>query len=341
MRARIVRSVILVAALAASGQAQTTQPQATQASAPSMPRDTIVAFAKVHAAIAELRDSTQARLALPRNNKEDVQQALRNDLRAKIAEALHHGGMTEQEYNRKIYVISTDGAVRKTFDSVLAQITGVPTPGQLPPAPRLAPAVKVPAGPVGVHIGHVVNGFSDTPNMQGLLPVAMAEVNTAIQHATLAARTPTNLDMMKLHAGHVINALDPSLVAAGPGLGYGMKKAALAAATHIELAAKAEGASPNAVMHATHVAAAARGAAARADQVIALAQKIQAATTAEAAAALVNQLGPMAQQILSGVDANADGRVTWDQAEGGLQQAQEHVSLLLAGERIPPTLELR
>jgi hypothetical protein len=300
-----------------------------------MPRDEIIAFAKIHAAIGQLRDSTQAQLALPRNNKADVQQQLREDLRTKIAEALHHGGMSDEDYRRKIYVVSTDGAARKTFDSVLAQITGVPTPGQLPPAPRLAPAVKVPAGPVGVHIGHVVNGFGDTPNGQGLLPVAMAEVNTAIQHATLAARTPTNLDAMKLHAGHVINALDPGLVAAGPGLGYGMKKAALAAATHIELAAKAEGASPNVVAHAMHVSTAARSAAARADQVIAMAQKIQAATTADEAAALVNQLGPLAQQILAGVDANGDGRVTWEQAEGGLQQAQEHVTLLLAGEKLP------
>src|SRR4051812_4866806 len=214
---------------------------------------------------------------------------------------------------------------------------GLPPPRGAPPRPPpRAPAVKVPAGPVGVHIGHVVNSFGDTPNAQGLLPVAMAEVNIAIQHATLAARTPTNLDMMKLHAGHVINALDPSLIATGPGLGYGMKKAALAAATHIELAAKAEGASPNVIAHSMHVATAARSAAARADQVIALAQKIQAATTAEEAAALVNQLGPLAQQILAGVDANGDGRVTWEQAEGGLQQAQEHVTLLLAGEKLPP-----
>lgn len=334
MSARIIRSLTLSAGVALAGRPQALQAQATQAAAPSMTREQIVAFAKVQAAIDSARDSTQAKLALPRNNKEDVQQALREDLRKKITEALHHGGMSEEEFRQKTYIVSTDGAVRKTFDSVLAEITGVPTPGQLPPAPRLAPVVKVPAGPVGVHIGHVVNGFSDTPNMQGLLPVAMAEVQTAIQHATLAARTPTNLDAMKLHAGHVINALDPSLVAAGPGLGYGMKKAALAAATHIELAAKAQGVSPNVVTHSMHVATAARSAAARADQVIAMAQKIQAAMTAEEAAALVNQLGPLAQQILSGVDANSDGRVTWEQAEGGLQQAQEHVTLMLAGEGV-------
>src|SRR3954463_7438287 len=105
VRVRIVPSAIILAALAQAAQAQ-----ATQAAAPSMPPDQIVAFAKVHAAIAELRDSTQAQLALPRNNKIDVQQQLRDDLQKKIAEALHHGGMSDEEYRQKIFIISTDGA---------------------------------------------------------------------------------------------------------------------------------------------------------------------------------------------------------------------------------------
>ena len=39
---------------------------------------------------------------------------------------------------------------------------------------------------------------------------AMAEARVAVQHAGLAARNPANLDAMKLHAGHVINAVDPT-----------------------------------------------------------------------------------------------------------------------------------
>jgi hypothetical protein len=187
-----------------------------------------------------------------------------------------------------------------------------------------------------MHIGHVVNSFGDTPNAQGLLPVAFAEARVAIQHATLGARTPTNLDAMKLHAGHVINAIDPTIIATGPGLGYGLKKAALGVATHIDLAAKAPGASPNVILHANHVATSARNTVQRCDQVIALAQKIQAATTAEEAAALYNQLIPLTQQLVAGFDANSDGRITWEAGEGGLQQAQEHVNLLLAGEHLPP-----
>jgi hypothetical protein len=68
------------------------------------------------------------------------------------------------------------------------------------------------------HIGHVLDSFNGTPMNMGLLPTAMAEAKTAAQHAGLAAKS-TTLPMMQTHAGHVINALDPTIVAQGPGLG--------------------------------------------------------------------------------------------------------------------------
>src|SRR5260221_11274804 len=63
---------------------------------------------------------------------------------------------------------------------------------------------------VRVHMGHVTDSFKDTPNQEGLLSTAFAEAKIAIQHAGLAAKTPDNLDQMKLHAGHVIHAVDPT-----------------------------------------------------------------------------------------------------------------------------------
>ena len=302
-----------------------------------MSADDIVAFAKVHVAVGQVRDSIQAQLAEPRNNTTAQQQQLREQLRTKIDDILHHSGVSDADFRRKTYIVSTDGAARRTFDSVVAKLTGVPTPGQLPPAAPAAPAVKVPAGAVGTHLGHVVNAFGDTPNGRGLLPTALAEAQIAIQHAGLAARMPANLDAMKLHAGHVINAIDPTLMATGPGLGYGVKRAAMSVAMHIDLAAKAPGASANVIAHANHVGTAALATVKRCDQVLAIAQKIQAATSAADAAALVNQLIPLTQQLVAGYDANGDGRITWEIGEGGLQQAQEHVTLLLAGEHLPPS----
>ena len=302
-----------------------------------MGREEIAALAKVHVAISQAHDSADVQLAQARNKTVQAQKQLQEKLRAQIEEILHHSGMTEEEYRHKTYVVSTEPAVRKTFDSVVAQLTGVPTPGQVPAtAAARGTVTNLPPGAVGTHIGHVVNGFNDAPNGQGLLPTAFAEARIAAQHAALAARNPGNLDAMKLHAGHVIHALDPTVIATGPGQGYGVKKAATGVATHIELAAKAQGASTNVITHATHIATSARNTVERADQIIALAQQLRAATSAADAAALLSQIVSLSDQLAAGADANADGRISWEKGEGGLQQCQDHVNLMLAAEQRGP-----
>lgn len=332
----LVRSSVAIVALAL------TAPVAAQTPAPAlaptqqssqMPRDELVAFAKVQIAIGQARDSTQAQLAQAGNKKGETLMLLREKLQTRIEEILHHSGMTEADYERKTYIVSSDVETRKTFDAIVADLTGTPTPGQVAPATR---AVAVPAGPVGTHIGHVVNGFNDTPNGQALLPLAIAEARVAAQHAALAARAPGNLAGLKTHVGHVLNALDPTIVASGPGQGYGVRKAALGVATHIELAAKAQGASQNVITHANHVATSARNTVQRVDSIIVLAKQVQAATEAAPAAALVNQIVSLTEQLIAGADANGDGRVTWEAGEGGLQHAEQHVNLLLAAEPKAP-----
>jgi hypothetical protein len=188
------------------------------------------------------------------------------------------------------------------------------------------------ANPVHAHIGHVADAFNGTPNGMGLLPTAVAEAEIAAQHATFAAQDPSNLDAMKRHAGHVLHAIDPTLVQSGPGRGYGLKQAASGAARHIEMAASAQGASENVRTHATHVATSANNVVQRADAIIALAQQIQASTSATEAAALVQRLATLAGALVPGTDANGDGRVSWEAGEGGLQQATQHMTLLKRGE---------
>jgi hypothetical protein len=321
-------------------------PPATRAqgAAPSLGKDEISTLAKVQVAIDIAHDSMDLQLAMVGNKKPEVQEALKERLRAQIAEILRHNGMTEAQYKRGTFIVSTDTSMRRTYDGLIVQLTGAPLPGGYTPPPAggggrggrgggtgaTSPPIAVPAGAVGTHIGHVVNSFADTPNGMGLLPVAFAEARTAAQHAGLAGRAAT-LDGMKLHAGHVINAMDPTIVTAGPGLGYGMKKASLAIATHMELAAKAAGASQNVIMHSMHIATAARNAAAKADQVVALAKQVQAAATTAEATALLSQIVSLCNQAIAGVDEKGDGRITWQ--TGGLQQAQEHVNLMLAAEK--------
>lgn len=332
--------LLLAAAVLASGAFGTlraqTPPAATQAAQPAqssskLSKEDLTAFAKVQIAIGVAHDSVDAEMALPGNKKNEVQKQLQDKLQTQVDEILHHAGMTEQDYRAKTFVVSTDPDARKSFDEIVAKLTGVPTPGQLPPANAVVG--NLPAGQAGVHIGHVVNSFNDTPNMMGLLPLANAEANVAAQHAMLAARAPTNLDQMKLHAGHVIHAIDPTIVTSGPGRGYGLKKAATGVATHIELAAKAPGASQNVIMHSNHIATSSRNTVQRADSMLALAKKVQAATSVDEAAKLVSEMASLAPQLMAGADMNHDGRITWE--EGGLQTAQDHVQLMLQAEPKP------
>ena len=296
--------------------------------------DEIKSLAKIQSEILVVQDSVDKELSLQKNKKDESQAELREKMRAEVGAILKKNQLTDSAFQRRRFMVSTDMEARHTFDIALAQLTGAPLPGTLKVAPAAA-VIPVPATAAGMHIGHVVNSFGDTPDKVGLLPIAMSEAGVAAQHAGLAMRNPTNLDMLKLHAGHVINALDPSVVPAGPGKKYGVKKAANGIAMHIELAAKAEGATPGEILHSKHIATAARSTVARTDQAIALAQKVQASTDAKAAAEMMSQIVILCDQILKGADSNSDGRVNWDAPEGGLQQVQEHVTLMLAPEKKP------
>ena len=178
------------------------------------------------------------------------------------------------------------------------------------------------------HIGHVADKWNDTPEMVGLLPAAIAEARVAAQHAGLAASDTSNLDSMKRHTAHVLHAVDPTQIENGPGAGYGVKQAAEGAAKHIMAAANSDDASGAVKTHAEHVATSARNTVARADEIVMLAQKIDATTSAGDAAGLVTELNDLAQALLAGVDANNDGRTGWQEGEGGLETAETHLNLM-------------
>ena len=178
------------------------------------------------------------------------------------------------------------------------------------------------------HIGHVADRWNDTPEVVGLLPTAIAEARVAAQHAGLAARDPGDLDAMKRHTAHVLHAVDPTQIENGPGAGYGVKQAAEGAAKHIMAAANSDDASGAVKTHGEHVATSAQNTAARADEIVMLAQKIDAATSAGEASGLVAELNDLAQALLAGVDANNDGRTGWQEGEGGLETAETHLNLM-------------
>lgn len=186
--------------------------------------------------------------------------------------------------------------------------------------------------PAHAHMGHVADGFANTPEGAGLLPTALAEAAVAHQHAELALRNTTDLAAMQRHAGHVLHAVDPSRIEQGPGAGYGVLRAAGGVIQHIEMAAAHETASDNIRTHATHVATSARNTVQRAERAATLAAEIMAATSAEHAAHLLAELAGLTGQLAAGLDANGDGRVGWQEGEGGLDQAQQHIDLMKRGE---------
>lgn len=174
---------------------------------------------------------------------------------------------------------------------------------------------KVEAIPAHLHIGHVMTNWRDTPGARGFLPVAVDEARVAVAHARLANKG-ASLDDIKLHAGHVLNALDPALEPKGPAAGYGVRKAAAGALQHLDFAVKAEGATANVTAHAAQVSPSLSAVLQWVDQAIAAVQKIRAATDRAEAT------GPAADLVA----------LTLRISDEGLQQAQTHMGLMLKAE---------
>ena len=85
--------------------------------------------------------------------------------------------------------------------------------------------------------------------------------------------------------------------------------------------------------HSVHIATSARNTAKRAEEIAALAKRIEATTTAAEAAPLVEQLNAKAAALLAAgkadVDANSDGRIGWQEGEGGLETSETHLGLMM------------
>jgi hypothetical protein len=174
---------------------------------------------------------------------------------------------------------------------------------------------KVEAIPAHLHIGHVMTNWRDTPGTRGFLPVAVDEARVAVLHAALAARG-SSLEDIKLHAGHVLHALDPGVEPKGPGAGYGVKKAAAGALQHLDFAARAGGATASVAQYAAKLSPALSNVLQWVDQAIATAESIRTATDAAEAAGAATALAAMTLHI----------------SDEGLQPAQTDMGLLLKAE---------
>jgi len=176
-------------------------------------------------------------------------------------------------------------------------------------------ATKIEAIPAHLHLGHVMTNWRDTPANVGFLIVAISDSKVAATHADLAARSADSLDDMKLHAGHVLNALDSSIEPKGPASGYSVKKAASGALQHLEFAVQAEGVTSNIKTHAGPASASLKKVLEWTDQAVSDAQKIQMTNSVSDAAALTKELATLTRNV---TDA--------------LQQAKAEMDLIMKGE---------
>jgi hypothetical protein len=189
------------------------------------------------------------------------------------------------------------------------------------------------------HFNHVAAGFTGAPGGRGLVVTTAIEVNTAMMYANFAAGNPTSLDAMKTNVRNVLHALAPEQGAKGPGLGFGVKRAAEAVVTHIELAVKSPGASEVLRKLGPAVAQAGRAVAARAQEMTDLGKRVLAAQTATQAAPLVEQLRSLALQLDLGRDANGNGQIEMNTVEPGMNQLEAQVYSIFEGDRLPRVLK--
>jgi hypothetical protein len=165
------------------------------------------------------------------------------------------------------------------------------------------------------HIGHVMIAWRDTPGTVGLLTVALSDTRVAAAHALLTSKS-TGLDDLKLHAGHVLHALDPAVEPKGPASGYGTKKAIAGAVQHVGFAAAVENASAIVKSQAGVASATLTETSAVVDRAIAVAQNIRAATSPADATTLARELLTLTTEIGAGLDQAQQEMRVMMKAEG-------------------------
>ena len=195
----------------------------------------------------------------------------------------------------------------------------------------IAPNEATAQGAAHRHIGHVADMFNGTPDNIGLLPAAQAEAEVAAQHAGLAAGS-ADLAGIQRHTTHVLHAIDASTAERGPGKGYGLIRAASGCVQHIGMAGESDDASGAVKTHSTHVQTSCRNVVTWAEAIKEKAAAIATATDLASAKEMAQEIGRLTKAILAGTDADGNGRVSWGEGEGGLDQAATHLRLMKEAE---------
>jgi len=177
----------------------------------------------------------------------------------------------------------------------------------------------------------------ESPDEKGYLVGADEQALLAIDHGgflsdSLAAN---DLATAKQHAEHVINILAGEEnsafgdytgdgVAQNPGDGFGVTAYLEKAKEHAQLAATADGASEEVIMHAAHTTIGSDNALAFLEEAVQLAGRVLASDSAAEAQQAAESLNSSLDALLNGTDANDDGIIAPSPGEGGILIAYEH-----------------
>jgi len=181
-----------------------------------------------------------------------------------------------------------------------------------------------------IHLGHILTGWHDTPGEVGLITTLEEELDIAIAHAAYAVTDLEDLDNIRFHTDHVRHAVNPASVRSGqgPGLGYGLVRAAQGVRDHLGYAAGTADASESMTLHAQHVDAATGNVLFWAGKILDRGGLIIGGASPIVSSFFAEEIVEHLEWIKNGRDANGDGVISWEEGEGGLAQMKAHLSYI-------------
>lgn len=176
------------------------------------------------------------------------------------------------------------------------------------------------------------------PGGVGILQAGIAEAFVAAEYAWLAGRDSANVNAMQSNMVHVLNAVDPAESASGAGLGYGVRAAAQELLQTVEAVESSEEVPDRVLFHVPYMRRAAEGTLLRANQVVALARRIQRSSGATQTLDLLEDLRVAIRAMAYGIDEDGDKLIGNTADEVGLAQAWYHLNLVYGAEDViaPP-----
>ena len=218
-------------------------------------------------------------------------------------------------------------------------------------------SAAIPEGPQPALRALLVSA-SDAPGRVGYLPGLRMQAEVVRSHVQLTdlALGPQDLVGVRRHAEHLINAIqglhganfgdvDGDGRALNPGDTYGLLSTSLgfgyieAVAVHAQTAVEAPDATEEVKVHAEHTRIAAMNALTWAEQLNAKALELVQVQDIDAARALFEEMQPLADALLEGVDADGDGQVEPIPGEGTIFTSYQHAQFAASPAYNAPLLE--